>query len=397
MRKVKNVGDKSYKVKFLNELFSEGILKPSVSPSEVRPSPPGSFSPRSDSERSAPIPVMIPTPTVEKDNLSDFQRKLKSSNQLLFEEYMNVKREISKNGYKAIYIENILIKISNPLYYIVFFQLDSFVAQEENNTILTGDFFESFKQAYKEGVASFEDFKIHLVKVSKDPASDLLYNLNNRKIVNERGGVGKLFGWSSISFLMPIHMSQKVADYFGYYFGIHASCIDYTSSFPSAFGINGLPVKDPSIIWGLDFPDNENGLLKPVFKDYIIGPFIDKMQPYFSEKDLRRFRQLIFKGSDTNTKIFFRGIIKKLAYAFRLLIREANPKSPKSFTLITGVNNKELMEWISRNFEYGKDPRKPGIIKPSYLKQIISEKQYYYRDAIFNLSYNETTSEYELI
>lgn len=405
-----------YKVKTMYDLLIEGIMKPSVSPS---------LSDVLKRDMNAPIidSSKFPTPTVEasytKTNLSvtehipapdpnthvvktDFDYKFEKYNESVFNQYFSLKSKIKRDGYLEIKLSGQYIKVTNPLYYLVFLQNDFFVEKESNNEISNEIFHTTLTTAYSEGV---EYFNNHFIKclnsISRNAINDILFNLQSKEIRLEKNRKGRLFGWQSISHYNPIEMSVNVADYFGYYFGIHSSCIDFMKSYPSSFEkFKGYNSNDPQIIWDLEVNATSKPNTKPVFDPDIIDPLVEKMRTSFDENNLKKFREILATGDDVPGKIIYQSTAISLGCVFRSLIKaHTQSKGYHQPKIINKVNQKQLEKWLSRNFlTIENASANPSEVRSKYMSDIISsDKQNPCDKPLFDVRYDQENKKYLIV
>lgn len=114
---------------------------------------------------------------------------------------------------------------------------------------------------------------------------------------------------------------------------------------------------------------------KPVFKPEYINVIYKFLKDFFSIEQQKLFMEIIKTGNNLKEPLLFLDNGNRLADTFKLLIKN---------DIITCCEQKELEDWIGRNFKY----KYRGVIKnftPRYLNDIISTTKEKCRKPILNI------------
>ncbi len=129
--------------------------------------------------------------------------------------------------------------------------------------------------------------------------------------------------------------------------------------------------------------EQDTFVIKPVLKPEAVQTVFDILKDFFSTEQQNELKQVLETGNNTNNPLIFLDNGNRLADAFKQL---------KKADIITGCEQKELENWIGKNFKY----RYRQVIKeytPRYLNDIISTNKVKCQSPLLNVRIEKATGE----
>ena len=125
---------------------------------------------------------------------------------------------------------------------------------------------------------------------------------------------------------------------------------------------------------------------KPIFKPEAISKIFEILKDFFSIEEQRSFEQILKTANDTTEKLIFLGNGNRLADAFKQLIKS---------DIITGCNQRQLENWIERNFKY-RFRNQVRNFTQKYLNDIISTNKDKCQNPILNVVQDKANGSYSI-
>ena len=124
-----------------------------------------------------------------------------------------------------------------------------------------------------------------------------------------------------------------------------------------------------------------NPEIKPIFSPEKIDTVFKLLKDFFSKNQQPLLRKILETGDDASEFLIFLGNGNRLADAFKQLIKA---------DVITGCHQKELENWIGKNFKF-RYRKKIKAFTPRYLNSIISTNKDLCRHPILNVTKQKAT------
>lgn len=121
--------------------------------------------------------------------------------------------------------------------------------------------------------------------------------------------------------------------------------------------------------------------IKPIFKPEAIETIFDLLKDFFSQEHQVQLKQILETGNNASEQLIFLDNGNRLADAFKQLIKT---------DIITGCEQKELENWIYKNFKY-RNRQQIKSFAPRYLNDIISTNKDSCQKPLLNVTIEKET------
>lgn len=215
----------------------------------------------------------------------------------------------------------------------------------------------NIRALYLHGADSFMDRLLQLLLKAKDITSSVNYGIEFK--ITSKGKDGE-----------PIRIEPEVVKML---MNVKLRYIENLIEY--VHGLKNYSISDKT-------KDISNLRFRPVFSKDSIDSIYNILSEYFNAEHQVLFQKLLNGGEDVEEKLIFLSNGNRLADAFKQLIK-AN--------VIKGCEQKELEDWIYRNFKYRSD-KDIKDYKPRYLNDIISTNKDLCRNPILDVKIDKATS-----